>query len=85
MGSESTHGERIGLAVQRLNQSCILSVQPSNYELSFLFRFWFQSILISIHPYKHTFDQRLTTADFFPILIVRLETDEEIFDRKLGK
>ena len=33
----------------------------------------------------HTFDHRLATAYFIPILIVRLETDEEIFDRKLDK
>ena len=50
MGSEFMHGDSIALAVQRLNHSGTLSVQPSKYELSFLFRFWFQSILIPIHP-----------------------------------
>ena len=30
----------------------------------------------------HTVDQRLATVDFFPTLIVYLETDEEIFDKK---
>ena len=31
----------------------------------------------------HSFDHRLTTVDFFPFLIVGLETDEEILDEKL--
>ena len=85
MGSETTQGDRIGLAVQRLYHSATLSVQPSKHELSFLFRFWFQSILIPIHLKMHSFDHRLTTVDFFPFLIVYLETDEEILDKKLDK
>ena len=53
--------------------------------LSFFFRFCFQSILFPILPYMNSFDHRLTTVDFFPILRVYLETDEEIFDTKLDK
>ena len=49
MGSETTHGDRIGLAVQRLNHSATMSVQLSKYEI-FLFHIWFQSILILIDP-----------------------------------
>ena len=49
MSSEFTHGDSIALAVQRLNHSSTLSVQSSKYEL-FLFRFWFQPILILIDP-----------------------------------
>ena len=85
MGSETSHADSIALAVQRLNHSGTLSVQPSKYELSFLFRFCFQSILFPIHPLMHSFDRRLTTVNFSPILIVYLESDEEIFDRKLDK
>ena len=44
MRFEPTNGERFGLAVQRLNHSATLSVQPSKYDLPFLFRFWFQLI-----------------------------------------
>ena len=50
MGFELTHSEPVGLAVQRFKHSATLSVRPSKYELSFLFRFWFQSILILIDP-----------------------------------
>ena len=39
MGSETTHADRIGLAVQRLNHSATLSVQPSKYDVSLFFRF----------------------------------------------
>ena len=49
MGFELTHRDRIGLAVQRLNNSATLSVQSSKYEI-FFFRFWFLSILILIDP-----------------------------------
>ena len=49
MEFEPTHWDRIELAVQRLNHSATLFVQPLKYELSWLFRFWFQLILIPIH------------------------------------
>ena len=49
-GSELTHGERTELAVQRLNHSATLSVQPWKCEWSFLFRFCFQSIIFPFHP-----------------------------------
>ena len=84
MGSETSHADRIGLAIQRLNHSVTLSVQSSKYEI-FVFPFCFQSILFPIHPLMHSFDHRLTTVDFFPILRVYLETDEKIFDRKIDK
>ena len=47
MGSETSHAENIALAVQRLNHSATLSVQPSKYELSFF------SFLFSIDSYSN--------------------------------
>ena len=47
---EPTHGDRTGLAVQPINHSATLYVQPSKYEFWSLFDFWFQSILILIDP-----------------------------------
>ena len=48
MEFEPTHGDRIGLAVQRINHSATC-VQSSKYEL-FFFRVWFQPMLILIDP-----------------------------------
>ena len=83
MWSQPTHGDRIGLAVQRLNHSATLSVQPSKYELSFLFRFWFQSILIPVHPWCTILIRDWLLLIFIYLYKVYLETFEEIFEKNL--
>ena len=88
MGSKTTHGERIELAVQRLNHSATLSVQPfTTFEtwiiIPFSFLFSFDSISNPLVDalFWSQIDYRL----FFSISIVYFETDEEIFDKKLDK
>ena len=82
MGSETTHRERLGLAVQRLNHSATLSVQSSKYEI-FFFSFLISVDSNSNRPVDAHFWSEIDYCWFFPILIVCLEIDEIFFTEKL--
>ena len=86
MGSQTTHGDRIELAFQRPNHSATLSVQPSEFELSLIFLFLISIDSNSNPPLDPHFWSEIDYCWFVSYLnIFYLETDEEIFDRKLDK
>ena len=84
MWSQPTHGDRIGLAVQRLNHSATMSVQSWKYEI-FLSPFLISVDFISDRPVDAPFWSEIDYWLFFLSWLFIWKLMKNIFNGKIDK